>query len=1316
VFEKSVRYLVGKLAELSFFIMPTRTTEYASMIHIQDMSLAELREEADRLGIEIGSVDGHKGHASTWAEAIREHRQVNGGSGASEDPELIECYSNEVEIDASENADEDEPIWVPLNSLPNENFQIKEHLRSLACKEAVSRPVASAPYHAACAILISKLPIKDLDGHNDTLRRIPVARIDCVLSAVVDNKLPGILRAAYCRLLRSMYIPAATEQNRSISWCHPPVHGEFRTPFAVDPLLTLDTVLVALRQSEPLGRKSNVADTEFQIWLVRSIVSLVLVTRFSAKQLQLVEHTVFDLLRHLHATFAGDLQAGFAVPSHVQELLIEIVMCFDRLYDYCTNLLVAEFADNFDSMTQTEAESILPGLQMAWVSQPDPVLRAMLLDMLVVENGVLSGHIFVVLEKMHSRQTQLLKAAKSTVFIGADKELESVITDTIAGVTRLRVLIGKSNPETAGHQLEKAFHAMDADGSGVLERDEIRALVEMTGSSFTEEELNNAIGELDSDYGGTVDFAEFKAYWESNIIEGGNLLKGMIAREAQEIVTELLSLQAAKPDFGKIAHHAGLPHLSKELLRCFKQNLDDSDLAKQCLTDTFTLLKQLCEYEDNKAIMLPLLNTVMFGGDSNEVRTTPFMGMQCGETFLIQEILRNNRDVLRDMSDDFMQEVARLASMHCKYKGCRYVDTLYISVFCQGSPIAANQDRILRALNASKSMDEEYWCLIDASLGSERRRPNLESLCDAAADLDDPFSRATYHTKMIHLLAACCEGSNEITSRKLRNVVPLDFAADIIAEDEVPPQIRNAYLRIFDALYVTPIEFQPSLAFDFYINHMEKPPSLNPATSDSLRRVVRASLSLILDLNDNDNNGDTEAVLTVYKPTDTSLPKFGYSCGAAVFMRSLFQAGLFESLEETLRGGNTRIFYQSCLPGTEEGVCAALLKLIEMPDLLRPMRQTVSGVIAALNYSGYFDAGDQKIWLHDSTSIMQAVRELRKQLSLETEGIRQMTTIDTIEKMAECAKMAWGNDDTVPEWVKKECTEANWWSVNNSLLPDRFQLRKFYAEQFLNSCGDQEQSEPPKEHSPFSMFHFHRTRTVDDDSIENEATLFTMLTPEATKGRSKAFQRADWQRKISNQLLNCTTKGNGIQHAEPNLAANAELIFAGLNGALMMSHVDEDSDSGSDSVSSDAASESSLADSADSNAAVEVVEIADNDINPSENVQNALASMGVHHLVATYLRPEVPDVVCFRATRLGIMLLQGGNVEVQDCFRQLQEDDKSRHMKSSLLENLRQRLRGCMLSPEPPTALRYLAGTRLLRFMQLLCEGKRARVARVRHY
>ena len=80
------------------------------------------------------------------------------------------------------------------------------------------------------------------------------------------------------------------------------------------------------------------------------------------------------------------------------------------------------------------------------------------------------------------------------------------------------------------------------------------------------------------------------------------------------------------------------------------------------------------------------------------------------------------------------------------------------------------------------------------------------------------------------------------------------------------------------------------------------------------------------------------------------------------------------------------------------------------------------------------------------------------------------------------------------------------------------------------------------------------------------------------------------------------------------------------------------------------------------------------------------------------------------------MLLQGGNVEVQDCFRQLQEDDKSRHMKSSLLENLRQRLRGCMLSPEPPTALRYLAGTRLLRFMQLLCEGKRARVARARHY
>ena len=51
------------------------------------------------------------------------------------------------------------------------------------------------------------------------------------------------------------------------------------------------------------------------------------------------------------------------------------------------------------------------------------------------------------------------------------------------------------------------------DGSGSLDRDEVRTLVEMVGTTFTEKELDAAMAELDPSGDGQVDFAEFKQYW-----------------------------------------------------------------------------------------------------------------------------------------------------------------------------------------------------------------------------------------------------------------------------------------------------------------------------------------------------------------------------------------------------------------------------------------------------------------------------------------------------------------------------------------------------------------------------------------------------------------------------------------------------------------------------------------------------------------------------------------------------------------------------------------------------------------------------------
>ena len=61
-------------------------------------------------------------------------------------------------------------------------------------------------------------------------------------------------------------------------------------------------------------------------------------------------------------------------------------------------------------------------------------------------------------------------------------------------------------------QLEEfrdAFRMFDTDGSGAINADELRALMESVGQAPTEQELANMIAAADVDGSATVDFAEF---------------------------------------------------------------------------------------------------------------------------------------------------------------------------------------------------------------------------------------------------------------------------------------------------------------------------------------------------------------------------------------------------------------------------------------------------------------------------------------------------------------------------------------------------------------------------------------------------------------------------------------------------------------------------------------------------------------------------------------------------------------------------------------------------------------------------------------
>ena len=399
--------------------------------------------------------EGHKGKPETWIQAIRAH------SGDGDDCS-VEIYTNEVQVDVSEHKQGDAPAadgvsklkqrfapgtpegakWAPLAELPYAKFELRPHLQKLAAGETtVSRPVASAQYHATCVMLISKLPIKGSAGrkHNDSLRQLPISRIDCVLACMVDSTICSLLRSSYCSLLNSLYIPSVDNQSLVSRWCYPAPASQPK--FTIDPELILDSILVALRQAAPL--KSNTAsatgdDVSLQVNLLRCLDKLLSIHPLEKERLLLVEQTTFDLLVHLHKTFLP--ANGHELPESVKMLFTEFLILLDTLQELSVTEVVQHFADEYAEIhkQKLKAEAVVTDIQLAWVSEADPLLRAMLLDVLVIDDTGISARAMVLLEKMHSQQTRLLASVSEMVFTDGDQHLVALVQETVALCSRLK--------------------------------------------------------------------------------------------------------------------------------------------------------------------------------------------------------------------------------------------------------------------------------------------------------------------------------------------------------------------------------------------------------------------------------------------------------------------------------------------------------------------------------------------------------------------------------------------------------------------------------------------------------------------------------------------------------------------------------------------------------------------------------------------------------------------------------------------------------------------------------------------------------------
>jgi calmodulin len=92
------------------------------------------------------------------------------------------------------------------------------------------------------------------------------------------------------------------------------------------------------------------------------------------------------------------------------------------------------------------------------------------------------------------------------------------------------------------------FKKFDKDGSGNLDVDELRALVVSLGARFTDQEMDEAMRELDADGSGEVDEQEFVSWWVNRTLNaraGGGLiamkLKKLARKAAQTFFTDIFT-------------------------------------------------------------------------------------------------------------------------------------------------------------------------------------------------------------------------------------------------------------------------------------------------------------------------------------------------------------------------------------------------------------------------------------------------------------------------------------------------------------------------------------------------------------------------------------------------------------------------------------------------------------------------------------------------------------------------------------------------------------------------------------------------------
>jgi Ca2+-binding EF-hand superfamily protein len=124
-------------------------------------------------------------------------------------------------------------------------------------------------------------------------------------------------------------------------------------------------------------------------------------------------------------------------------------------------------------------------------------------------------------------------------------------------------------------RVKDVFDAVDADGGGALDREEIRVLCEkLLQLTLTEPQLDDGMAEMDADGGGEVSFQEFYTWWDQ--------CQDGVLGEAKKVI-EGNTLRAGIREYFEKVDADGSGTLDREEIRALCQDMLKMDITEEQL-------------------------------------------------------------------------------------------------------------------------------------------------------------------------------------------------------------------------------------------------------------------------------------------------------------------------------------------------------------------------------------------------------------------------------------------------------------------------------------------------------------------------------------------------------------------------------------------------------------------------------------------------------------------------------------------------------------------------------------------------------------